>query len=402
MSAPRPLLVLFGGLALAAAPVGASTGRAESVRDIAARGACSTAGVEGLSAQLAEAQRCLRPGRFVSFAPHAGITLASSRVHPYLQASARDALWAAAARRPIRVNSAFRTVADQYVLYHSGGCGLAATPGRSNHQSGRAVDVGSYATVRSVLEAAGCTWLGSRDPVHFDCPGVDGRPDSVLAFQRLWNTNQPEDRIAEDGDYGPQTEARLARSPAGGFPRDGCGCEARCEGSTIVAEDCSRGDCAAYGALCSTAGAVAPRCVSVFCVSGPDEVPSAHAICLPDGRAARCTQAGGLEDARDCPGDTTCEPDLAECVASPPPLHPPPPPEDVAVEDPPPDGAPAAAPDAGAHDLSDPRRVPAGSEVDRSLTGGCSTAPGSGQWPVWAWLALVALWWRRRGSTLSA
>jgi hypothetical protein len=40
---------------------------------------------------------------------------------------------------------------------------------------------------------------------------------SVLAFQRLWNRNHEGDRIAEDGDYGPQTEARLRMSPTGGF-----------------------------------------------------------------------------------------------------------------------------------------------------------------------------------------
>jgi len=165
---------------------------------------------------------CLRPDAFVTFAPHAGISLSSSGVRPYLQASARDALWAAAAKTPLTINSAFRTLADQYVLYYSGGCGLAAKPGASNHQSGRAVDVNNYSAARSALQAAGCTWLGSKDPVHFDCPGGDGRPDAVLAFQRLWNINNPGDLIDEDADYGPQTEARLAKSPANGFAKGGC------------------------------------------------------------------------------------------------------------------------------------------------------------------------------------
>ncbi|MEZ4246802.1 MAG: M15 family metallopeptidase [Polyangiales bacterium] len=138
--------------------------RAQTVRDLANRGACSTAGLEGISAQLAEAQMCLRPGAFVRFAPAPGITLSSSRIHPFLQATARDALHRAAARTPITVNSAFRTLADQYVLYHSGGCGLAARPGQSNHQTGRAVDVADYSRVRSALEGAGCAWLGSSDP----------------------------------------------------------------------------------------------------------------------------------------------------------------------------------------------------------------------------------------------
>ena len=110
-------------LALAFALAFVSTVSAQTVRDIANRGACSTSGLEGISAQLAEAQRCQNPGAFVRFAPHPGISLSSSRVHPYLQASARDALHRAAARTPITINSAFRTLADQYVLYHSGGCG---------------------------------------------------------------------------------------------------------------------------------------------------------------------------------------------------------------------------------------------------------------------------------------
>src|SRR5438093_260966 len=58
----------------------------------------------------------------------------------------------------------------------------------------------------------------STDPVHFDCPGADHRSDSILAFQKLWNVNNPGDKIAEDGSYGPATESRLAKSPAGGFP----------------------------------------------------------------------------------------------------------------------------------------------------------------------------------------
>lgn len=218
----RALPVLLAATLLLGVGPLVSSSTAQTVRDIAGRGACSTAGVEAISRQLAEAQMCIRPGAFVRFAPHPGITLTSSRVHPFAQASARDALHRAAARTPFSVNSAFRTVADQYVLYHSGGCGLAATPGRSNHQSGRAVDVQNYSAARSALQAQGCTWLGSRDPVHFDCPGSDQRADSIRAFQRLWNVNNPGDTIAEDGIYGPATESRLGRTPAGGFARGAC------------------------------------------------------------------------------------------------------------------------------------------------------------------------------------
>lgn len=212
---------LVCALALGVCVVGASAS-AQTVRDISNRGACSTAGVEAISAQLSEAQRCLNPSAFVRFAPHPGITLQSERVHPYAQASARDAIHRAAADVPMTINSAFRTVADQYVLHNSGGCGIAASPGRSNHQSGRAIDVNNWSAARSGLQAQGCTWFGAGDEVHFDCPGSDLRDDSVRAFQSLWNVNNPGDTIAVDGAYGPQTDARLAMTPAGGFPLDAC------------------------------------------------------------------------------------------------------------------------------------------------------------------------------------
>jgi hypothetical protein len=54
--------------------------------------------------------------------------------------------------------------------------------------------------------------------VHFDhTRSSDIRGLDVHAFQRLWNRNNPSDRIDEDGDYGPATGARLAKAPAAGF-----------------------------------------------------------------------------------------------------------------------------------------------------------------------------------------
>jgi MYXO-CTERM domain-containing protein len=283
--------------------------RAQTVADIAARGACSTAGLEGISRQLADSQTCIRPGQFVRFAPHPRITLSSSRVHPYLQASARDAVHRVAdGGTSLTINSAFRTLADQYVLYHSGGCGLAATPGRSNHQSGRAIDVGSYSSVRSALEGAGCAWLGSRDPVHFDCPGSDLRSDAILTFQRLWNANNPGDRIAEDGVYGPQTESRLGRTPAAGFGTDLCAesCERHCEGDVLVDAECGRGDCGAFGATCAD-DALGVRCVSVFCpATGEADV------CLDERQRAHCSD-GAIGEPTECPEETSCAGE-GECV----------------------------------------------------------------------------------------
>jgi len=199
--------------------------RAQSVDEVVARhrGGCTTSGFEGLSEQLVRSHLCAFPGSVAEFAPYPGITLTSGRVHPLATSETVAALHAAADRSPLSVNSAFRTLVQQYALYHEGGCGLAAVPGNSNHQTGRAVDLGNYGAALSAMTGAGCVHpYPSSDPVHFDCPGPDMRAASVLVFQQLWNHNHPEDPIAEDGLYGPQTESRMGRSPAGGFGSDLC------------------------------------------------------------------------------------------------------------------------------------------------------------------------------------
>lgn len=196
-----------------------STGTdAVTVGSLRGNPACSTAGAEGLSAQLVDEVLCLSAGRLVTFAPAAGITLTNPRIHPLSSPAARDGIHRAAARTPLRINSAFRTLVEQYLLYTSAGCGLVATPGNSNHETGRAVDVDNYAAANAALTGNGFAHsYPASDPVHYDGPGDDFRATSVRAFQRLWNANNPGDRIAEDGQYGPMTEARLARSPAEGF-----------------------------------------------------------------------------------------------------------------------------------------------------------------------------------------
>ena len=200
-----------------------ATASAQTVSGVAAQGRCSTAGVEAVSRQLVETQICLFPSVFVNVTPRTGISVSESRLFTLAQASTRDALWTAARTTPLQINSMFRTLADQYVLYHSGACGLAARPGQSNHETGIAVDLANWSAALRAMTSAGCRhpYPGS-DDVHFDCPGTDRRSDSVRAFQRLWNTNNPGDRIGEDGAYGPMTEARLARAPAAGFARNGC------------------------------------------------------------------------------------------------------------------------------------------------------------------------------------
>jgi hypothetical protein len=195
---------------------------------VGAAGGCSTFIADGLSKQLIAEQNCIRPGALSSFKGAANLSLGGS-VYPFLQLKARDALVAAAkSYGTISINSAFRTLAQQYLLYkwyQAGQCGigLAAKPGSSNHETGIALDVGNYSGALSTLGNHGFThpYPGS-DPVHFDYKGsgtMDLRSESVLAFQRLWNLNNPGDQIAEDGAYGPMTAARVSQSPTEGFAK---------------------------------------------------------------------------------------------------------------------------------------------------------------------------------------
>ncbi len=131
----------FAWCAAVAGQLATRDGYAQTVAQVAARGQCSTEGVVGISNQLVRTQLCMFPGVFVNATPHANVTLTSSRLHSLMLTSARDALWTASRTLNLQINSMFRTLADQYVLYHSGACGLAATPGNSNHETGRAVDL---------------------------------------------------------------------------------------------------------------------------------------------------------------------------------------------------------------------------------------------------------------------
>jgi hypothetical protein len=174
----------------------------------AVTGSCSTSSVSGLNAQIVAQMNCA--------------------VFPFMQSPAKNALVKALdahSGTTMTVNSMFRTVAQQYLLYRwyklgKCGIGLAAYPGSSNHESGLAIDVSQYNTWKSALTGNGFKWLGSSDPVHYDYAGSgikNLKGADVLAFQEIWNLNHPGDTIAEDGDYGPATEARLKKSPVGGF-----------------------------------------------------------------------------------------------------------------------------------------------------------------------------------------
>jgi hypothetical protein len=199
-----------------------------------ARGGCASRPVYGLSQQiLEELGRCVRPG-FLVKVPSGG-QLNISADHAYLEKPAAEALVKAMSKRPgktISISSMYRTIAQQYFLYRRASCfDAVASPGRSNHETGIAIDVSDpdNSTWRSALQSVGFAWLGSKDRFHFDYRGAgaqDLRGDDVKAFQRLWNRNNPGDKIGEDGAWGPDTESRMKKSPADGFP---LGADESCE-----------------------------------------------------------------------------------------------------------------------------------------------------------------------------
>ena len=186
---------------------------------------CSTVVVRGLDKQIIAQMNRLVSGALDDFSS-SKIRLGQA-VWPLLQPAAKRALDRAVANRGkiLIVNSAYRTIAQQLIHFkddQANRCGIsiAAEPGKSNHQSGLALDIEDHQGWRSFLEAQGWRWLGPSDPVHFDFKGSGVRnigSTAILAFQQLWNQNNPGDEILEDGDWGPATASRLGKSPASGF-----------------------------------------------------------------------------------------------------------------------------------------------------------------------------------------
>ncbi len=189
--------------------------------------ACNTGLIKGLNQQIIDTMNSIQPNTLVSFAD-LNVDILGDQIHPYLHAQARAALQRAIAERGVTliVNSAYRTMAQQYLLrrqFELGLCGIpaAAQPGTSNHESGLALDIEDPYGWQPFLERHQWRHLGAFDPPHFDylLPSAQqnlGRL-SIQAFQRLWNQHNPTDAIAEDGLFGPATAARLEASPIEGF-----------------------------------------------------------------------------------------------------------------------------------------------------------------------------------------
>jgi N-acetylmuramoyl-L-alanine amidase len=191
-------------------------------------GACNTGLIRGLNLQIIAVMNTLVPNVLVNF-DDLNVDVNGDQINPFVQPAAKESLRLAINKRGTKliVNSAFRTVAQQYLLrrqFELGLCGIpaAARPGFSNHEGGLALDIQDPHGWRPFLEQHSWFWLGAFDPPHFDylfraATRQDLGSIGVKAFQRLWNQNNPNDQIAEDGIYGAQTGARISNSPAEGF-----------------------------------------------------------------------------------------------------------------------------------------------------------------------------------------
>lgn len=147
-----------------------------------------------------------------------------------------DGLQAAAIQEDdfISITAAYRDVAMQYYSrWYKENCDAAfdaAVPGESNHQGGRAVDVRYYDFWWDALLENGFNHPIPGDRPHFELVGTAAfraesaelQELSVLAYQRLWNRNNPDDLIPEDGVYGATTKSRLGFAPVEGFPTGAC------------------------------------------------------------------------------------------------------------------------------------------------------------------------------------
>jgi hypothetical protein len=209
-------------------------GSLQTVGDLIRARACSTAPATRLSMQIAQELACLAPNRWARI--DVGNVRFGPAAYPFLSGEAAAAFIRAAQelQQPISVNSTWRSVAQQHTLDRwEGSCGIriAATPGRSKHESGLAVDVANYsdAAVRAALKRNGFTWYcdarnrgrlsGCGDPVHFSYDsGTDLRRYSVTAFQALHNRNaQAGAQLTADGVWGGNTRRALEAAPLSGF-----------------------------------------------------------------------------------------------------------------------------------------------------------------------------------------
>lgn len=194
--------------------------------------------IDGLGKQLVEELICM-DGTILEFyepCKEVGCIWADGPQPLAMRPEVIDALDEAATSRSdfITINAGYRDVAMQYYSrWRTENCDpnfLAAIPGQSNHQGGRAIDVKSYTYWRNTLLSHGFVHPIPDDEPHYELEGdaqfraesEDLKTLSILAFQRLWNRNNAGVPLDEDGVYGAATKAALGGSPVEGFPIGAC------------------------------------------------------------------------------------------------------------------------------------------------------------------------------------
>jgi len=202
------------------------------IKEIRLASCPSTSILDGLNQQLIKQLDVIAPGKLVSIKDlsDAGLVKLGPAAYPFVggpTAKARLKKAIESRGKTLEVNSAYRTVAQQFLLrrmFESGPnkCGMAAAakPGTSNHESGLALDIEDPFSWKLSLQTFGWKHLGPGDPPHFDfVGGTDLRQLGVKAFQSLWNQHNPGDKLKEpvDGDFGPETQKRLEKTPIDGF-----------------------------------------------------------------------------------------------------------------------------------------------------------------------------------------
>ena len=201
-------------------------------KDIKLSSCPSTIILKGLNDQLFAELNIIAPGKLVKI-DDLNVTLGSA-VIPFVGGpTAKARLKAAIDKRGVKlsINSAYRTFAQQYLLFRlknfgPNGCGITAVakPGTSNHESGLALDINDALTWKPFLAVQGWRWFGPKDLPHYDfiAGGTDLRSLGIKAFQSLWNKNNPKDLLKVDGKLGDnwqnsETIKRLLKTPKDGF-----------------------------------------------------------------------------------------------------------------------------------------------------------------------------------------
>ncbi len=215
-----------------APPVGAGPVRGPTVGQAAWRGCdASPTQVEGLSDQIARGVNCLEPGALTQLRVCQGagcLNIQAPPIPEWLGSAAHESLTSMSRGfgEPITVRWVFRDVALQHFFASAGdniGCPRASAAGRSDLNSGQAAWLPNYADFEDHLEEAGWTNLGSDLDTIWQYDDEDLTNINVLAFQRLWNLNRPDDPIDTDGLMGPQTRGAIDRAPVAGFAQELCG-----------------------------------------------------------------------------------------------------------------------------------------------------------------------------------